>query len=40
MSFGHVAEKSYFSYSNKERSGKTKNEIYKVVILYYFEMVI
>ena len=40
MSFGHVGEKSFFSCSKKERSGKTKSKIFKVVILHYLEMVI
>ena len=40
MSFGCVGEKSFFSYFKKERSGKTKSEIFKMEILYYFKMVI
>ena len=39
MNFGRIGEESFFSYSKKERSGTTKSEISKVVIMYYFEMV-
>ena len=39
MSFGRVGEKSFFSYSKKEKSRNTKSKIFKVVTLYYFEMV-
>ena len=40
MRFSRVGEKSFFSYSKKKESDKTESEIFKVVILYYFEMVI